>query len=138
MRSTYDELIEFVMSKDFKATLDELYDLPPLQRPRFVREVILEPSELKRRGVTVPHGVLLQRSAFGDKRPTLFVVKKYLPSKYHAAWENVNLTFDQVHDGAACAQGVDAWQKPLPIEVQAALSAMGITHDDIRQMEHEN
>ena len=136
MRETYNELIDFVISSPFRSIIDELYSLPPLQRPGFVKEVILDPEELDRRDVTIPDGILIQRSAFGDKRPTLFVVKKYLPEKYRASWENVNLTFDQVHDGHTCAQGVEAWRKPLPMEVQAALSAMGISNDDLKEMEN--
>ena len=135
METTYDELIDFVMSSPFKMIVEELYALPPLVRPEYVREVILNCEELERRDVTVPDGILLQRSSFGDKRPTLFVVKKYLPKEYHNAWENVNLTFDQVHDGGTCAQGIEAWRKPLPIEVQAALSAMGLSSDDLKDME---
>ena len=39
-------------------------------------------AERAARGFTVPEGILIQASAFGDRRPTLFAVKKFLLKKF--------------------------------------------------------
>ena len=135
IRQNYDSLIDFVVSTPFKALVDQLYELPIPDRATFVRNVLLDSEELKRRGVDVPTGILIQRSSFGDGRPTLFVVKKYLPKDYQVAWENVNLTFDIAHNLEEVRSGSDAWRKPIPWEVQAALYAMNLTSEDIKSIE---
>jgi hypothetical protein len=94
MRQVWDELIEFVATPGFRTVHSELMSLPRAERPGFVARVLLRPQELAARGVEVPAGILIQTSAFGDRRPTLFVVKKFLPSRFHGAWESVNITFD--------------------------------------------
>jgi hypothetical protein len=76
MRQTYDELIEFVTTLEFRAIHAELMSLAEEDRPAFVIEVLLRHEELQRRGVTVPDGILIETSVFGDRRPTLFAVKK--------------------------------------------------------------
>jgi hypothetical protein len=96
MRRGYDDLIDLAISEPFKSICRELHNLPDYERYDFVKSVLLSPEEIRRRGVQVPEGVLIQRSAFGDRRPTLFCIKKYLPTRFHSAWENVNLTFDAV------------------------------------------
>src|SRR5262245_38113954 len=82
MRQTYDELIAFVTQPAFQAVYKELRALPVTERPAFVNKVLLRPEELERRGVRVPPKILIQTSAFGDRRPTLFAVKKFLPAKF--------------------------------------------------------
>ncbi|WP_156429858.1 hypothetical protein [Burkholderia sp. FL-7-2-10-S1-D7] len=131
MRVHYDTLIDFVLNPSFKALLDQLYDLPIEDRPEFVRNTILNPTALADAGIDVPDGILIQRSSFGDGRPTLFVVKRYLPPDYQVAWENVNLTFDLYHTKDEVLQGEAAWKTPIPVEVQAALYAMNATTADI-------
>lgn len=126
MRRCYDLLIEFVTSPSFEHVVEELYNLPQEQRPQFVAEVILDPVKLAARGVRVPDGVLLQRSTFGDGRRTLFVAKAYLPDDSRQVWENVNITFDQEPAGEFRGAPDEAWRRPLPVPVQAALQAMGI------------
>jgi hypothetical protein len=76
MRRTYDEIIDFVTTPEFEALMEEMGRLPAVERPRFVVSVLLNDEALKNRGIVVPDGLLIQRSAFGDRRPTLFVVKK--------------------------------------------------------------
>jgi hypothetical protein len=126
MRTTYDELIAFVTTPAFRAVYTELMSLPATGRPAFVNKVLLQRSELSKRGVHVPEGVLLQTSAFGDRRPTLFAVKKFLPLKYHEVWENVNLTFDNPYrDEDVSRLPEDAWRAPLPVSLQNALIARG-------------
>ena len=80
----------------------------------------LEPiTAQKERGLDVPDGVLIQTSAFGDRRPTLFAVKKFLPKKFHGAWENVNWTFSNEYVDEKVTRDPDAsWRPPLPIDLQ--------------------
>ena len=73
MRATYDELIEVAASAPFKSLMDELGALPAPERPDFVLRVILDESQREERGLVLPDGVLVQRSAFGARRPTLSV-----------------------------------------------------------------
>ncbi len=135
IKSYYDSLIEFVTETPFKLLIEQLYELPIQERPSFVKNVLLNQEELIRRGVEVPDGILIQRSSFGDGRPTLFVVKRYLPEEYRVAWENVNLTFDIAHKSDEVLCGAGAWQRPIPWEVQAALYAMGLTRADVEKLE---
>jgi hypothetical protein len=124
MRKTYDEIIDFVTTPAFKAFHKELMSLQPKDRPVFVARVLLEPDELDKRGIVVPEGILIQTSAFGDRRPTLFAVKKLLPRKYHRAWENLNLTFDNEHEDEKVSHIPEkAWRPPLPVALQNALIA---------------
>jgi hypothetical protein len=127
MREAYDDLIDFVTSPAFKATCLELMSSPRQQRPAFVAKVILLPEELAKRGVHIPDGILIQTSAFGDRRPTLFVVKKFLPPKFHRVWENVNITFDnEFADDEVSRDPRACWRPPLPVAVQNAALAAGI------------
>jgi hypothetical protein len=132
MRSTYDELIEFISTPEFKAVHTELMALPEKDRPEFVQKVLLDPEELRRRGVEIPSGILIQMSAFGDRRPTLFAVKKFLPEKYHGAWENVNLTFSNTYDEDAISRDPQmAWRAPLPVALQNELIAQQVDLESV-------
>jgi hypothetical protein len=127
MLANYDELIAFVTQPAFQAVYKELRELSATERPAFVNNVLLRPEELERRGVRLPPGILIQTSAFGDRRPTLFAVKKFLPEKFHDAWENVNLTFDNEYDDKDISRDpAVVWRKPLPVGVQTALIASNI------------
>jgi hypothetical protein len=131
MRSTYDELMSFVSQPAFRAVYEQLRALPPSERPNFVNDVLVNREELMRRGVDIPDGILVQTSAFGDRRPTLFAVKKFLPEKFHAAWENVNLTFDNEYaDDDVSRDPALAWRKPLPVSLQSRLIAENAKLDD--------
>ena len=132
MRTTYDELIEFIRQPAFRAIYDELMNLPKEARPAFVVEVLLDSRELSNRGVIVPDGILIQTSAFGDRRPTLFAVKKFLPEKYHGAWENVNWTFSNEYDDEEISRdSADAWRPPLPVVLQNALMANNVNLESV-------
>ena len=61
---------------------------------RVVRRHLLVPGELERLGITPPEGILIQRSSFGDGRPTVFAVVKYLPNDYR----KVTITYDHRED----------------------------------------
>lgn len=123
-RAAYDDLIDFVTTPAFKAIYEELKELPNTERPDYVWRVLLCDDELDRRGVSVPEYILIQRSTFGDRRPTLFCVKKYLPQRFHAAIENVNITFDNPHS-AVIPDGEEAWREPLPVELQTLAMEAG-------------
>jgi hypothetical protein len=124
MRRTYDDIIAFVTTPEFKALHAEMMSLAPKDRPTFVAKVLLDSDELTRRNIAVPEGILIQTSAFGDRRPTLFVVKKLLPNKYSGPWENLNLTFDNEYADEDVSRSPEkAWRPPLPVALQNALIA---------------
>jgi hypothetical protein len=126
MRATYDEIIDFVTTPEFKAIMEELGSLQGRDRPAFVASVLVNKEELARRGVTIPEGILIQRSAFGDRRPTLFCVKKYLPDRFHDVWQNVNITFDNEFADASVSRAPEvAWRHPLPVPLQSEIMAAG-------------
>jgi hypothetical protein len=132
MRRTYDELLELVDTPGFQLILEELYSLPETHRPGYVEDVILRPERLRDRGVIIPEEILVQRSSFGDRRPTLFCIKKYLPDGYREFWENVNITFDNDFiESLTVPKDERAWRKPLPIEVQALLMSVGMAPSDV-------
>ena len=119
MRQGYDDLIAFITQPAFRAVHGEMMSLPPNERPAYVMSVIMRPEELARRGVVTPEGILVQTSAFGDRRPTLFAVKKFLPAKYHKAWENVNWTFSNEYADEDVSRAPDiTWRPPLPVAIQ--------------------
>jgi hypothetical protein len=127
MRQSYDQIIDFVTTPAFKVMFLELMSLPQQDRPAFVARVVLQPEEMTKRGVHVPDGILIQSSAFGDRRPTLFAVKKFLPSRFHKVWENVNITFDNEYEDDAVSRDPEAcWRVPLPVAVQNAALTAGI------------
>ena len=128
MRDGYEDLIEFITRPAFQAIHAELMALPAKDRPSFVSAVILNSEELAARGLNVPDGILIQASAFGDRRPTLFAVKKFLPKKFHKAWENVNWTFSNDFDIEDIRKdAANSWRPPLPVSLQNAL--MSSEHD---------
>lgn len=128
----YDRIIDFVTSPAFRAILDEMSQIPHWARPAFVRDVLLDDAVLSSRGVVVPEGILIQRSAFGDRRPTLFAVKHFLPDGYRDIWENVNITFDNeyVDSDVSRERGV-CWRAPLDPHDQAQAMTEGKSLDSI-------
>ena len=94
MRKAYDSLIDFVTTDAFKTLMEDLGALHPIHRPKFVFDVLLSDKALAARGIKRPENILIQRSAFGDRRPTIFVVKRFLPEEFSNVWQNVNITFD--------------------------------------------
>lgn len=132
MRTTYDELIDFVTTPEFKELMKEFDLLGNQHRQAFIVSVLLNREELARRGVRVPDGILIQRSAFGDRRPTLFCVKKFLPAKYSDVWQNVNITFDNVFADDSVGRTPEiSWRAPLPVGIQAEALAQGKNLEEI-------
>jgi len=127
MRESYDRLIDFSQDPAFQALVLELYRQPRPLRPRFVREEILSDERRRARGVVVPEGIWVQRSSFGDRRPTLFCIKTYLPDAVQAPWQNVNVTFDDFFDDEDIPRDERAWRTGLAFEDQATLMEQGLS-----------
>lgn len=133
-RTGYEELIEFVSTDAFEGVYDELMSLEPANRPQFVVEVLLSDDELAKRGVCRPEDLLIQRSTFGDRRPTLFCVKKWLPPEFHRFWENVNITFDNDEDVATVPTDERAWRAPLPPALQQQVLKGALDDDALEEV----
>ncbi len=130
MRKTYDELIAFSATPAFRNLHLELMGKPKEERMAFVLEVILSDEERRKRGVETPEGIMFQTSAFGDRRPTLYVIKKFLPKRFHATWENVNITFDNPYDDSEVSRDpAMAWRPPLPVALQSIALSRNIPLD---------
>jgi hypothetical protein len=125
MLAGYERLLAVAEAPAFQSLLDDLYRLPAAARPGFVAQVVIDPEERRARRVEVPDDVLVVRSSFGDRRPTLFCLKRYLPADLHRYWQNVNITFDNAVDAERIPSDERAWRKPLPAEIQAALITAG-------------
>ncbi len=93
MQEAIREIGAFAVRPPFQRLLQDLYGLPESERARFVADVVLNPEERSRRGIELPDGLIIQRSAFADARPTLFCVTKYLPQASQP-WRKVTVTFD--------------------------------------------
>jgi hypothetical protein len=125
MFAGYKRLFEVTESTPFRHLVAELYDKPLAERPEFVSSIILDELERQKRAVFIPDDILVLRSAFGDRRPTLFCLKKYLPVELHRYWQNVNVTFDNPSQEEVSERL--AWRKPLNAGVQAAVIMQGIS-----------
>jgi hypothetical protein len=126
MRRYYDDLIAVVAQPAFQEFYVEMMALNPSLRPQYVADVMFQKVELERRGIVIPEDILVQTSAFGDRRPTLFALKKLLPEKYTVAWENVNLTFDNEYEDSSVPRTSEAaWRAPLPVALQNEMLASG-------------
>jgi hypothetical protein len=90
--SAMAEIDDFVSTKQFQAVFSEMSRLPLELRHEFVELVWVNPDALQARGLVTPPGITIQRSAFGDKRPTLFCVCKLLPDGL--LWHKVTITID--------------------------------------------
>jgi hypothetical protein len=127
MKEYYEDIITFITQPVFQTLFSEMMSLKPNERPAYVNDVWINPTELEKRGLQVPKGILIQTSAFGDRRPTLFVVKKFLPEKYHKAWENVNWTFNNdFQEEDVPSDPENSWRLPLSVSVQNALISNNI------------
>lgn len=89
-RAGLEAIRDFITRDEFIRVLGELYDHAPEDRDAFVRTVLLDPTALRRRGIEVPDGIKLQRSQFGDHRPTIFCVTKLMSDGVR----KVTYTFD--------------------------------------------
>jgi hypothetical protein len=92
----YGEIVSFVTTREFQLVLLEMYELEAQSQPQFVINVLLNEEALRERDVFVPPNLIIQRSAFGDKRPTLFCVTRMLPPGM--IWEKATITFDMVDE----------------------------------------
>lgn len=91
MKNSLLQITKFVNTESFQHMLQNLYDLPKEDRMSFVNDIILNPEELSRRQIHVPDDMIIQKSMFGDGRPTLFCVTNLLADPT----EKVTFTFYQ-------------------------------------------
>jgi hypothetical protein len=131
MRRGYADLIAFAQTEGFQRLVMELFARPHYERPSFVKAVVLNPSELAKRDISVPEGILIQRSSFGDRRPTLFCIKKFLPKHLQIPWQNVNLTVDDIYDDDAVPRDRRAWRSALHFDMQAEMMGAGLTAEEM-------
>ena len=89
-------VIAFASLPEFQKVVKELNEVPYEQRADFVESVLLDEDRLRDRGVSVPEDLIIQRSVFGDRRPTLFCLTKHLEVQ-QGVWEKVTITFDNDH-----------------------------------------
>lgn len=90
-RAGLEEIRDFITTDAFIEVLREVYDRSPEDRDAFVREVLLDEAQLKSRSIEVPEGMKIQRSQFGDRRPTIFCVTKLMSDGVR----KVTYTFDR-------------------------------------------
>ena len=67
--------------------MEDLGSLHPSHRPKFVFDVLLSDDALAARGIKRPKNILIQRSAFGGRRPIICVVKRFLPEEFSNVWQ---------------------------------------------------
>ncbi len=89
-REGLEKIRDFVTTDAFIRLLGELYDRDQEDRDAFVRQVLLDGDQLHKRGITVPEDIKIQRSQFGDQRPTIFCVTKLMSDGIR----KVTYTFD--------------------------------------------
>lgn len=109
VQDALDEIAEFIDTPGFQRVLAEFGAVPRELRERFIRGVLINPEELRRRGVEVPEDITVQRSAFEDNRPTLFCVVKYLP-EIGKERKKVTVTFDEAWAQAGNVPGFSETQ----------------------------
>lgn len=132
MKEYHEDLIQFAPCPAFQLLFAEMMNLKASERPLYVHNVWLEPEVLKEKGLVVPPNILIQTSAFGDRRPTLFVIKKFLPKKYQKAWENVNWTFNnEFKEEDVPFDPENSWRLPLAVNIQNALISKDISLQSI-------
>lgn len=84
-------IADFVYNTNFHSVVDEMRSLPVEKHRTYVRNVIINKNELKKRNIDVPDDLIVQRSVFADNRPTLFCLTKYLKD----GLRKVTITFDE-------------------------------------------
>lgn len=94
IRAGIQTITEFISSEPFVRVMQEFRKVPRELRDHFIRSVLINRSELAKRGVQVPEDLTVQRSEFEDGRPTLFCVVKHLPDHKR----KVTITFDDGWD----------------------------------------
>jgi hypothetical protein len=92
IREKMREIQSFILTPEFRRVYNELMSFPPHLRHEFVELIMLNPEELKKRGIDVPSGLKIQRSEFADKRPTLFCITNHLSE--NMGWKKITITFD--------------------------------------------
>ncbi len=128
-----DEIIQFVTTPEFNSVYNELMDLSIFDRPKFVVNVLLNDIELQNRGVNTPKNLFIMRTSFGDRRPTLFCIKKWLPRNLHIFWENVTITFDNDSEEKV-SDDASAWRSPVPVAIQHEYLSGSLTKEEVDEV----
>ena len=126
----YDEIIQFVTTPEFNSVYNDLMDLSIYDRPKFVVNVLLNDIELQNRGVNKPNNFLIMRTSFGDRRPTLFCIKKWMSRNLNIFWENVNITFGNDSEEKAL-DDASAWRSPVPVAIQHEYLSGRLTKEEV-------
>lgn len=113
----YDEIIKFVTSPEFNSIYNELINLSSHDQPEFVVNVLLNDLELQNRGINRPKNLFIMRTAFGDRRPALFCVKKWLSRDLNIFWENVNINFAN-NSEKGMSDNTSFLRSPTPVAIQ--------------------
>lgn len=90
VRRGLEEIRDYITTDPFVRMLEELYALQPSDRDAFVRTQLLDAAHLRERDITPPADIKVQRSQFGDDRPTIFCVTKLMSDGIR----KVTYTFD--------------------------------------------
>ncbi len=132
MKNAYKDLLKYVEQPQFLDFYKKLMDLDPKERPNFVKIRLFTKDGLDNLNLQPPDGILIQTSSFGDRRPTLFAVKKMMPQKYQLVWENMNITFNnEFTTDDFPINSKSGWRAPLPVGVQNGLISKGIHPDSL-------
>lgn len=94
IEETLLELNKFVGTEEFRKLVTDLRSSPKNLRHEFVKNTVINPTELTKRKIFVPKDMVIQRSAFRDNRPTLFCVTKYLSDRIR----KVTITYDDTQN----------------------------------------
>jgi len=129
----YDEIIQFVTTPEFNSVYNELMDLSIFDRPKFVVNVLLNDIELQNRGVNKPNNLFIMRTSFGDRRPTLFCIKKWLSRNLDIFWENVTITFDNDSEEKV-SDDASAWRSPVPVAIQHEYLSGRLTKEEVDEV----
>jgi len=129
----YEEIIQFVKSPEFNSIYKELMGLSSHDQPEFVVNVLLNDMELQNRGVNRPNNLFIMRTAFGDERPTLFCVKKWLSRDLNIFWENVNINFVNKSEKKILDKTI-ALRSPIPVAIQHEYLSGKLTKKEVEEV----
>ena len=131
----YDEIIHFVTTPEFNSVYKELMGLAVNDRPEFVVNVLLNDIALQNRGVNRPQDLFIMRTAFGDKRPALFCVKKWLSRDLNIVWENVNITFSN-NSKEKVLEEENVLRSPVPVAIQHEYLSGRLKKEEVDEVAH--
>lgn len=84
LTNAYEDLRIFFNSLKFQELLSELNNLPEDLKTSFVKDVILNSTERKKRGLVVPDDILIEISTFRNGRKSYFCIRKRVFDRFNA------------------------------------------------------